>query len=109
MSILHNLEEQLVNLTLAEKAHLLQAVVRDIGDASPGIDSHPGVCGGSACIARTRIPVWLLEVLRRQGLSEAGILDAYPSLRAQDLVNAWDYVRRHRDEIEREIRENEEA
>lgn len=41
------------------------------GDAHPGIDFHPGVCGGSARIIRTRIPVWLLDALRRDGSSEA--------------------------------------
>jgi hypothetical protein len=30
-------------------------------------------------------------------------------LRAADLVNAWDYVDKHREEIDREIRENEDA
>lgn len=108
-TIVDSLEEQITSLRPAEKAQLLQLLAIDIADVSPGIDSIPGVCGGSACIAKTRIPVWLLEDLRRQGLSEAGLLDAYPSLRAQDLVNAWNYVRRHREEIEREIRENEEA
>jgi uncharacterized protein (DUF433 family) len=34
---------------------------------------------------------------------------AYPSLRAEDLANAWAYVRGHREEIEREIAENEAA
>ncbi|HEX7380427.1 MAG TPA: DUF433 domain-containing protein [Pirellulales bacterium] len=108
-TILDNLEEQLAPLTPGEKAQVLQVVAQNICGLSPGIDSIPGVCGGSACITRTRIPVWLLEDLRRQGLSESGLLDAYPSLRAQDIVNAWNYVRLHRDEIDREIRENEEA
>ncbi len=46
---------------------------------------------------------------RRLGLTEAQILGAFPALRATDLVNAWSYVAGHRDEIERQIRENEEA
>ena len=49
----------------ADKAQLLQWVVRDLGDASPGIESRPGVCGGEPCIVRTRIPVWVLEQSRR--------------------------------------------
>lgn len=56
---------------------------------------------------RTRIPVWVLEQVRRLGTSEAELLRAYPSLRAEDLANAWAYVRGHREEIEREIAENE--
>ena len=74
-----------------------------------GIESTPGVCGGDPCIAGTRIPLWTLESYRRLGLTEAQILDAYPRLRAADLVNAWTYVAGHPDEIERQIRENEEA
>ena len=56
---------------------------------------------------RTRIPVWVLEQARRQGVSEADLLRSYPTLRAEDLANAWAYVRSHRDEIDRQIEENE--
>ena len=40
---------------------------------------------------------------------EDELLRSYPSLRAEDLVNAWAYVRSHRAEIEDEIRQNEDA
>jgi uncharacterized protein (DUF433 family) len=33
----------------------------------------------------------------------------YPTLRAEDLVNAWAYYRLHREEIEQQIIENEGA
>jgi uncharacterized protein (DUF433 family) len=74
-----------------------------------GIERRPGVIGGSACIRGMRIPVWLLEQARRLGSSEADLRTAYPSLRAEDLVNTWAYVWRHREEIDREIDENESA
>jgi uncharacterized protein (DUF433 family) len=74
-----------------------------------GIESTPEVCGGEPGIAGTRIPVWTLENYRRLGLSEAQILGAFPSLRATDLVNAWSFVASHLDEIEQQIRDNEEA
>ena len=83
--------------------------MRDLGDAFPGIESSPDVCGGEPCIVRTRIPVWLLVQARRLGTSEAELLRAYPSLRAEDLANAWAYSRTHRDEIERQILDNEAA
>jgi uncharacterized protein (DUF433 family) len=102
-------ERLLAAMTRAEKAQLLQWVVRDLGEAFPGIESNPNVCGGEPCIVRTRIPVWLLEQARRLGTSEADLLRDYPSLRAEDLANAWAYVRAHRAEIEQQIRENEEA
>jgi uncharacterized protein (DUF433 family) len=100
-------EKLLSDMTRAEKAELLQRIVRDLGDAFPGIESHPGVMGGAACISRTRIPVWLLEQARRLGTSEADLLRDYPTLTAQDLANAWAYVRSHRAENEEVIEANE--
>ena len=109
MNRIEEADKLLSLMTRGEKAQLLQRVVCDLGDAFPGIDSITGVCGGEPCIVRTRIPVWVLEQARRQGASEADLLRSYPSLRAEDLANAWAYVRSHRDEIEREVRENEAA
>jgi uncharacterized protein (DUF433 family) len=109
MGSLHDIERLISEMTRAEKAQLLQWVVRDLGDAFPGIDSNPGVCGGEPCVVRTRIPVWVLELARRLGTSKADLLKSYPSLRAEDLANAWAYVRSHQEQIEREIRENETA
>ena len=102
-------EALLAKMTRAEKAQILQVVVRDMGDAFPGIESIPGVHGGDPCIVRTRIPVWVLEQARRLGVSEAELLLDYPSLRAEDLVNAWAYVRAHRCDINRQIEEQESA
>lgn len=107
MSAIQEAEKLLPSLTRAEKAQLLQWVARDLGDAFPGVESIPGVCGGEPCLVRSRIPVWLLEQARRLGTSEADLLRAYPTLRAQDLANAWGYVRAHPEEIERQIRDNE--
>ena len=109
MSVLEQAEELLARLNPAEKAQLIQAAARDLGDAFPGVESRPDVCGGESCIVRTRIPVWLLEQARRSGKSEAELLQMYPTLRAADLANAWAYVRSHRDEIEQQITQNEAA
>lgn len=109
MSPLQEAEQLLSNMTRAEKAQLLQWVARDLGDAFPGIDSIPGVSGGEPCIVRTRIPVWVLVQARRLGTSEADLLRSYPTLRAEDLANAWAYFRVHREEIEQQIHENEAA
>ena len=109
MDTLREVEKLLSTLTRAEKAQVLQWVARDLSEAFPGIESTPGVCGGAPCIVRTRIPVWVLEQYRRQGASEADLLRSYPTLRAEDLVNAWAYIRSHREEIEQQIRENEVA
>jgi uncharacterized protein (DUF433 family) len=107
MSALEAVEAILPQLTRAEKAQLLRWAASDLSDAFPGIESRPSVCGGEPCVVRTRIPVWVLEQARRLGVSEADLLRSYPTLRAEDLANAWAYVRSHRDEITRQIQENE--
>ncbi|MBN1851099.1 MAG: DUF433 domain-containing protein [Pirellulales bacterium] len=109
MPKIDDIENELELLSRSEKARLLQRIVRDLGDSFPGIESTPGVCGGEPCIVRTRIPVWILEQMRRHGVCEADILRSYPTLRAEDLATAWAFVRAHRSEIEQQIRENEEA
>jgi uncharacterized protein (DUF433 family) len=79
------------------------------GDISPGIESHPGICGGEPCPVRTRIPVWALEQSRRLGMSEAELVRADPILRAEDLANASAFVRVNLEEFGLQIHENEEA
>jgi uncharacterized protein (DUF433 family) len=107
MTGLQAAEEIFSKLSRAEKAQVLQWAARDLGDAFPGIESRPGVCGGEPCIVRTRIPVWVLDRARRLGVTESELLSVYPTLRAEDLANAWSYVRSHGEEIARQIEENE--
>ncbi|MFM7437182.1 MAG: DUF433 domain-containing protein [Snowella sp.] len=71
------------------------------------IQKTANVCGGDACIRNTRIPVWLLVSYQQQGLSDAKILEAYPTLNAVDLANAWIYAESHPQEITTAILENE--
>ena len=108
MSTSEEIQRLLASMTPGEKAELLQLVARDLGNASPGIDSNADVCGGEPCIVRTRIPVWTLERARQLNVSEAEILRSYPTLRAADLANAWAYVRAHEEQIQRQIQGNEE-
>lgn len=75
--------------------------------SSRGIDKTPGVCGGDACIRQTRIPVWALVQLRQLGTDEVDLLHIYPTLTADDLVNAWSYYQSHTAEIEQQIADNE--
>ena len=109
MSAVEQVDALVAKMTRGEKAQLLQRVARDLGDAYPGIDVTDGLSGGDPCIARTRIPVWTLEQARRLGASEAELLRSYPGLRAEDLANAWAYVRTHRDQIDIQIRDHEAA
>ena len=109
MTTLDKIRKLIPDITAAEKAELVQWIVRDIGGVFPGIECRTGVMGGEPCIVRTRIPVWLLAQARILGSSEADILRAFPTLRAEDLTNAWAYFRANRDEIEQQIVENETA
>ena len=74
-----------------------------------GIEKTPGVCGGDARIANTRIPVWVLVQARRLGSSEIDLLQNYPTLSANHLANAWAYAASHTEELDRAICENNEA
>ena len=109
MSTIEQAEALVAQMTRGEKAELLRRVARDLGDAYPGIDVTDDVSGGDPCLARTRIPVWTLEQARRLGASEAALLQSYPGLRAEDLANAWAYVRAHRAAIDAQIQANEAA
>ena len=107
VNTLKETEIVIAGLSNAEKAQLLKWLARDVGDAFPGVEKNQGVMGGVACVRQTRIPVWLLEQARRQGVSEVDLLRNYPGLTARDLVNAWEYVGFHAEEIENQIIENE--
>jgi uncharacterized protein (DUF433 family) len=89
-----------------ERARLFVWMAADIADQLPGIEFDPRICGGSARIAGSRIPVWTLESWRRLGADDAEILRNYPTLKSSDLLNAWRYVEKHPQEIDREIQEN---
>ena len=95
-----------VRLTPEEKIQLFRWIARDLqpGFAQTGIEKTPGVNGGAACVVRTRIPVWSLVEYRRLGLSDADILYNYPTLRAEDLVAAWNYYEANSAEIEQNLR-----
>ena len=55
----------------------------------------------------TRYPVWVLEQARRLGSTDTEMLENFPGLQTKDLVDAWEYVKAHSDEIDRQIVENE--
>jgi uncharacterized protein (DUF433 family) len=93
--------------TWVKKTQLLSTIFKDSWETSSGIEKTKGVCGGSACIIRTRIPVWTLVSLKNDGASDAVLLDAYPSLRQYDLNNAWAYYESNPKEIDSDIQEND--
>lgn len=103
------LEERLLALSAIEKAEAIQILTRTLSDRPSGITKTPGVMGGDACIANTRLPVWLFVSLRQQGAADAQLFEAYPSLTAADLVNVWAYADAYPDEIETALEEQEAA
>jgi len=105
---IQELEAQLLALTPSEKAQVIQLLTQDLANTWQGISKTPGVCGGDACIRKTRIPVWVLVSFRHLGMNESQLLDNYPTLTATDLANAWAYAAAFPDEIEIAIRENDE-
>jgi uncharacterized protein (DUF433 family) len=107
MTVLQEIETKISQLSRAEKAQVLKWVTTDLEGAFSGIEKTPDVVGGDACIVRTRIPIWALVQAKRLGASEADLLKNYPTLRAEDLSNAWAYARVYPEEIEQAIQENE--
>lgn len=74
-----------------------------------GIEKTPGVNGGDACIASTRIPVWVIEEMRRQGWSEPEMLADFPGLSSVQLKKALAYAKKHPAEIAAALRAHAEA
>jgi uncharacterized protein (DUF433 family) len=103
---LKELEPQLLALSDAEKVQAVQLLTQPRAMIDRGIEKTPGVCGGSACVASTRVTVWGLVEASRLGYSEADLLTSYRSITANDLTNAWRYAENHAIEIEMEIQEN---
>ena len=77
--------------------------------ASLAIVKTKGVCGGSARLHQTRITVSCLESWRRQGVGVQGVMNAYPHLTRAQIEAAWAYADAHKNEIDLEIAENENA
>ena len=70
------------------------------------ITRTPGVCGGDACLAGTRIPVWVLAAAHRAGVGPQRIADMYEGVSLADVEAALDYARAFPDEIEDQIAAN---
>ena len=69
------------------------------------IQTSPGVCGGEPCVRHTRHTVSGLVEWKRQGITDARILEHHPDLTPADLEAAWAYYATHREEIDQAIKE----
>jgi uncharacterized protein (DUF433 family) len=104
---LKELTPQLLALTDPEKTEAIQLPSQSLNPAWRGIAKTLNVCGDSACIANTRIPVWVLVQASHLGATESELLYDYPTLSAADLVNVWAYAEAFPSEIEIAIQEND--
>jgi uncharacterized protein (DUF433 family) len=101
--ILPQLQSQLLTLSSQEKAEVIHFLLDNL--TWSGIENIPGICGGSACVAGTRIPVWVLINAQDLGKTDEEILASYPRLRHSDLTNAIAYYQAHSEEIQAELRQ----
>lgn len=75
----------------------------------PHITSDPAVCGGSPCIARTRFSVRIVVgYILRLGLTPEELQADFPHLSLAAIYDALSYYYDHREEIDAEIKANDE-
>jgi uncharacterized protein (DUF433 family) len=108
MMTLTELRGELLSLSPTDKADAIDLLATSLNNNWRGITKKVGICGGSACVAGTRIPVWVLVNARSLGISESLLLADYPTLTATDLANAWVYADVYAGEIDDEIKSNQE-
>ena len=109
MSVIDQAKLLIEQMDRGEKARLLAHLASDPDFEFPGIAITPGVCGGAPRIAGTRIPVWLLAGLRRDGATDDELLAAYPQLTRHQFQDAWSFAEQNRELVDEEIAENEAA
>ena len=80
MSRLETVRDLIAELSPAERVQAMRWLT-STGPETPGVERTRGVCGGAACLLRTR---------------------------TEDLRNAWAHYEGHRKEIDRLVEENEE-
>ncbi len=91
--------------TITRLAQIKQRTVEQvIGDLAIQPTTYilvrPGVQGGEPCISGTRVPVWVLAAMHKQGDTAIDILAAYPNLSAAQVHAALSYYYEHRGEID---------
>ena len=72
----------------------------------PHVVRRPGLVGGRACVEGTRLAVWLLASLWRQGATVDELLAMYPDLTPAAVHSALAYAFDHQAEIDAEIAAN---
>jgi len=73
----------------------------------PHVTKAPGVCGGKACIDGTRIRVYNVVFLHKEGAADEKIREAYPDLTPAQIHAALAYYYDNRDEIDADLAADE--
>ncbi|WP_420457814.1 DUF433 domain-containing protein [Neolewinella sp.] len=111
MTAFQEISERVFALTEVEKLKLISSLLNQthpVERTNSGIVKTADVCGGSARVENTRIPVRSIVEAKLMNLSDGRILESYPTLSARDIENALVYYARHRTEIEDELKEEAE-
>lgn len=103
MSAVADIVDRVKRLTPDDQAAVQRELAKVFGRP---VVRTPDTCGGDARIDGTRIMVWLLEAYRRDGASDAELLDGYPTLGPGDLRSAWAYADANRAEMDAAIADN---
>ena len=96
------------DLSQEEQVHLFRWLRDQLNDQLEEIVHTPGVVGGRARLRGTRIPVWLIIDFLQQDMTKEQILTYYPQLSSHQIEAAWAYFEINREEIDRDIAEQEE-
>jgi uncharacterized protein (DUF433 family) len=109
----HFVEDYIAKNKSKSQSQVIQEALQLLYDREQGQTSHviqkqANISGGRACIASTRLTVWNLVVWHQLGLSDQELLEKYPQLTQNQLEAAWNYYAHNKDEIDRDISENEE-
>lgn len=94
--------------SIEQLAHLTQQTIEQVINEmviqpTKYVVARPGVQGGQPCIRGTRIPVWVLAAMHKQGDTAEDILDAYPNLDAAQVYAALSYYYEHRSAVDATI------
>lgn len=92
--LVESLAEAIVALPQEDYALFQEAITHRM------IRKTPGIAGGVACVRNTRIAVWTLISLMKQGADEAELLVDFPGLTRFDLLTVRTYYQLHQPEVD---------
>lgn len=92
--------EFLTRLSQSTQRTIEQVIADLAAQPSVYIETRSGVQGGEPCVRGTRIPVWVLAAMHKQGDTAEEILEAFPNLSAAQVHAALSYYYEHRVEVD---------